>query len=77
MVDNFQKTTGFGFKGFRRFRTTKQDKGHAAEFAALIEGLSTGLAEIVPLEEAVNATLEGFAAVTAAEEGRTVFLAKE
>jgi hypothetical protein len=38
-MENFRVTTGYGFKGFRSFRTWRQDKGHRAEIAAFVDGV--------------------------------------
>ena len=76
-MDNFRRTTGYGFKGFKKFKTARQDKGHVAEFAAWVEQVVQGEKSVVPLPDAVNATLASFAAVTAAVEQRTVCLAQE
>jgi predicted dehydrogenase len=76
-LDNFRRLRGFGFKGFRRFKTTRQDKGHAAEFAAFAERIATGGEPLIPLDELVNVTLASFAAMTSAAETRTVVLAEE
>jgi len=44
-MENFRVTTGFGFKGFRSFRTWRQDKGHQAEIAAFVEAVALGQAQ--------------------------------
>jgi len=76
-LDNFRRLTGFGFKGFRRFRIGRQDKGHAQEFAAFARRIAGGGEPLVPLEQLVNVTLATFAAMTSASEGRTIALAQE
>jgi predicted dehydrogenase/threonine dehydrogenase-like Zn-dependent dehydrogenase len=76
-MDNFRKTVGFGFNGFKKFKTSRQDKGHNAEFAAFIDQLSSGGAPLIPLDELVNAALASFAAMTAASELRTIVLDNE
>ncbi len=76
-LDNFRKTTGFGFKGFKKFKTPRQDKGHAAEFKAFVDRVKAGGAALIPLAELVNVTLASFAAMTAAAEGRTISLDDE
>lgn len=74
---NFRRTTGYGFQGFKKFKTSRQDKGHAAEFAAFVDRVAEGGEPLIPLDELVNATLASFAAVTAAAEGRTIRLDDE
>jgi len=76
-LDNFRRLDGYGFRGFRKLKTWRQDKGHAAEFAAFIDRLSQGGPPLIPVSELVNVTLASFAAMTAAREGRTVRLADE
>lgn len=76
-MDNFRRTVGYGFKGFSQFKTRRQDKGHAAEFAAFVERVRSGGEPLIPLDELVNVTLASFAAMTAAREGRTVQLVAE
>lgn len=39
-MENFRVTTGYGFKGFRSFRTWRQDKGHQAEIAAFVKAVA-------------------------------------
>jgi predicted dehydrogenase len=68
---------GYGFKGFTRLKTRRQDKGHAAELAAFVRTVAEGGSPLIPLDELVNVTLASFAAMTAAREGRTVKLADE
>jgi len=74
---NFRETRGFGFKGFRKYKTLRQDKGHAAEFAAVARHVAGGGRPLIPLDQLVNVTLASFAAMTAASERRTVILAEE
>ena len=74
---NFRRLRGYGFKGFRQFKTWRQDKGHRAEFEAFFKAVSAGGPSPIPLEEMVNVTLATFAAVTAAQEKRVVQLDTE
>jgi predicted dehydrogenase len=76
-LNNFRRLEGYGFKGFRKLRTFRQDKGHAAEFAAFVERVATGGPPLIPLDQLVNVTLASFAAMTAAAQGRTVILDEE
>lgn len=76
-LDNFRKLTGYGFKGFSRFKTARQDKGHEREFVLFAERVARGGAPLIPLAEIVNVTLASFAAMTAAAESRTVVLSQE
>jgi len=76
-LDNFRRVVGYGWPGFRKFKTGRQDKGHAAELATFVRRLSDGGASPIPLEQLVNSTLASFAAVTSASEGRAVDLRTE
>jgi len=76
-IENFRLTRGYGFSGFRRFRTFRQDKGHKAEMAAFSKWLRIGGAPIIPLEDAVNVTLASFASMRSAGEHRKVDIVEE
>jgi len=76
-LDNFRRMVGYGFRGFRKFKTFRMDKGHAAEFAAFTRRVAEGGAPLVSLDSLVNVTLASFAAVTSAAERRTITLAEE
>jgi len=76
-MENFQRVEGYGFKGFSRFKTLRQDKGHKAEFIAFIDRVIKGGELLIPLDQVINVTLASFAAMTSARETRTVLLAKE
>ena len=71
-MENFRVTTGYGFKGFRSFRTWRQDKGHQAEITAFVERIFTGGAPLIPFAEIVNVTRASFAAVEAARTGKVI-----
>ena len=73
-LDNFRKTTGFGFKGFKKFKTKRQDKGHAAEIAGFIERVNNGGEQMIPYDQIENVTLVSFAAVKSASEKKTILL---
>ena len=76
-IDNFRVTRGYGFGRFSKFKTSRQDKGHAAQFAALYERVAKGGDWLVPLDELVNVAHASIAAVTAAREERTIDLSRE
>lgn len=73
-MENFRITLGYGFKGFKRFRTLRQDKGHNAEVAAFVERIAGGGEALIPFEQLANTTAASFAAVGSAREGRTIIL---
>jgi len=76
-LNNFRKLEGFGFKGFRKFKTRKMDKGHQAQFNAFVERVEKGGNSLISMDELVNATLASFAAVTSASERRMIDLDQE
>jgi predicted dehydrogenase/threonine dehydrogenase-like Zn-dependent dehydrogenase len=76
-LDNFRRMDGYGFRGFHKLKSWRQDKGHAREFAVFIDHLAQGGPPLIPVTELVNVTLASFAAMTSAREGRTVRLADE
>ncbi|MDR0535769.1 MAG: bi-domain-containing oxidoreductase [Puniceicoccales bacterium] len=57
VVDNFRKTTGYGTSGGSKLcGGWKQDKGHAAGFAAFFHAIETGAPAPIPLEEILETT---------------------
>jgi len=76
-MDNYRRTVGCGFAGFRKLKTFRQEKGHKEEFAAFVERVASGGQSLIPLDELVNVTLATFAAVAAAKESRTIELNAE
>jgi len=73
-LDNFRETAGFGFKGFKKFKTKRQDKGHFAEISGFIERINKGGEQMIPCDQLENVTLASFAAVTSASENKTILL---
>lgn len=73
-LDNFRETAGFGFKGFKKFKTKRQDKGHFAEISGFIERINKGGEQMIPCDQLENVTLASFAAVTSASEKKTILL---
>lgn len=76
-VDNFRRTVGYGFKGFKTFKTRRLDKGHNAEFKMFVDRVEQGGKSLIPLDQIVNVTLATFAARTSAVENRTINLQGE
>ncbi len=73
-LENFRLTRGYGFKGFRRFKTARQDKGHAAELARFIAAVERGGEPPIPFAQIRNITEASFAAVRSARERVIVVL---
>ena len=58
-LDNFKSLRGYGWKGFKRQSSRRQDKGHQAEVQAFVERITTGGEWLIPwseLEEVMRAT---------------------
>jgi len=49
-MENFRVTRGYGFKGFRTFKTSRQDKGHKAEISAFIDRVEQGGDPLIPFK---------------------------
>jgi predicted dehydrogenase len=73
-LENFRVTRGFGFSGFKKFKTPRQDKGHAAEVAQFIQRVEQGGEQLMPFTQLKNIMEATFAAVTSAKEKKTVLL---
>jgi predicted dehydrogenase len=50
-LDNFRTLTGFGWPGFKRMTTLRQDKGQRGCAAAFIEAIEKGRAAPIAFEE--------------------------
>jgi predicted dehydrogenase len=71
-IDNFRATKGYGFKGFNKYKTRRQDKGHQREIAAFVDLVAEGGEPLIPLDELVNVTASSFAAVESALKSKTI-----
>lgn len=71
IINNFTRSEGFGFKGFKSLKTSL-DKGHKAQFAELIARVQKGGQALIPFDELVNTTRASFAAVQSLKENRWV-----
>ncbi|MGH8021480.1 MAG: Gfo/Idh/MocA family protein [Opitutaceae bacterium] len=50
-IDNFRVMRGYGWKGFKKLRLSRQDKGHAAEVQLMMEAIRLGQPCPIPWEE--------------------------
>src|SRR5437667_10912883 len=50
-LENFRALRGFGYSGFRSFRTWRQDKGHAACVEVFLRAVESGGPSPIPAEE--------------------------
>jgi len=73
-LENFRMTRGFGFRAFRRFKTIRQNKGHATEIAAFVRRIEQGGKQLIPFSRLENVTLACFAAVRSSRESRVICL---
>ena len=71
IMDNWRKLKGYGFKGFKS-KSIAQDKGHAAQFALLMDRIQQGGHPIVPFDEIVNTTKASYAAVQSLKETKWI-----
>jgi predicted dehydrogenase len=71
VLDNFQKTTAYGFKGFSGLKTSL-DKGHKNQFQELINRVQNGGDPLIPFESIVNTTRASFAAIESLKQGAWV-----
>lgn len=63
VLDNFKKLSAYGWPGFKSPRLWRQDKGHAAEVAAFIQGVTSAAPPLIPWPELEEVTLAAIAAV--------------
>ncbi|GAB3252284.1 bi-domain-containing oxidoreductase [Larkinella harenae] len=62
IMDNFRTLKGYGFKGFSSL-STRQDKGHNAQFQRLVEQVRRGGEPLIPFAELVNTSRTMLAAL--------------
>jgi predicted dehydrogenase/threonine dehydrogenase-like Zn-dependent dehydrogenase len=73
IIDNFKRTTGFGFKGFSSLKTTL-DKGHRKQFELLKNNLETSGEALIPFDELINGAEASFAALESLQTNKPVLL---
>ena len=62
VMENWRKLTGYGFKNFSS-ASSGQDKGHQSQFTFLIETITKGGSQIIPIDQIINTTKASFAAI--------------
>ena len=62
ILDNFRKMRGYGWRGFKKMNLWRQDKGHEAEMAALVDAVKEGRPSPIPFDEIVEVTRASFSA---------------
>ena len=73
-LENFRRMRGYGFKGFSKLKTRRQDKGHGTEIAQFIQRAEESGGPLIPIEETANVTQASFSAVEAARTGMTILV---
>lgn len=73
-MENFRVTRGYGFKGFKKFKTNRQNKGHNAEVDAFVRVIAKGGPPLIPFAEIANITRASFATLESARMKRNVAL---
>jgi predicted dehydrogenase len=71
VMDNWRKLTGYGFKNFSS-ASSGQDKGHQSQFNLLIESVTKGGSQIIPIDQIINTTKASFAAIESLRNGTWV-----
>lgn len=74
VLDNFRSLKGYGFKGFSSL-STRQDKGHKAQFQRLADQIRTGGEPLIPFDGLVNTTRTLLAALQSLKTRRWVEVA--
>jgi predicted dehydrogenase/threonine dehydrogenase-like Zn-dependent dehydrogenase len=73
VIDNFRKMSGYGFGRFSTLRSGL-DKGHKAQFKALVDNIKTTGQPLVAFDDLVNTTKASFAALESLRTGSWVVL---
>jgi hypothetical protein len=73
VLDNFRKTTAFGFKGFSGLKTSL-DKGHKNQFHAVIKKVQQGGEPLISFDSLINTSLATFGAIESLKERKWVDL---
>jgi predicted dehydrogenase len=73
VLDNFRKTTAYGFKGFSGLKTSL-DKGHKNQFNAVIKRVKQGGEPLISFDSLINTSLATFGAIESLKENKWVDL---
>jgi predicted dehydrogenase/threonine dehydrogenase-like Zn-dependent dehydrogenase len=68
VMDNWRKLSGYGFKNFSS-ASSGQDKGHQSQFNLLIESVTKGGSQLIPIDQIINTTKASFAAIESLRNG--------
>jgi predicted dehydrogenase len=69
-MDNFQLTSGWGYRNFTRFKTSKSEKGHQEEVKAFCDLVRNGGNPLIAYEELLEVTLGTFMALESAKSNK-------
>lgn len=56
-MDNFRVLDGYGWSNFKRLKTMRQDKGHAAECQRFVDAIRRGGPPLIPFDQLMNVSL--------------------
>jgi predicted dehydrogenase len=76
-IENFRFTRGYGFQGFKKYSSRRQDKGHEAAINAFVKGISVGGSQIIPFDELVNVSLATFSSIKSSIENKVIIIPQE
>jgi predicted dehydrogenase/precorrin-6B methylase 2 len=68
VMDNWRKLMGYGFKNFSS-ESSGQDKGHQSQFNLLVDSITKGGSQIIPIDQIINTTKASFAALESLRNG--------
>jgi predicted dehydrogenase len=73
-MENFRATKGYGFTGFRKLKTLRQDKGHKNEITAFIDLIRKGGDTLIPFEQLAHVTHCSFVTMESARKNQTIII---
>jgi len=68
VMDNWRKLIGYGFNNFSS-ASSGQDKGHQSQFNLLVDSITKGGSQIIPIDQIINTTKASFAAIDSLRNG--------
>ena len=71
VVDNFRRTEGYGFKGFKKIKS-RINKGHREQFTTLVDRVIHGGESLIPFKDIINTTQASIAAIESSKSGAWV-----
>ncbi|MBN1491083.1 MAG: bi-domain-containing oxidoreductase, partial [Phycisphaerae bacterium] len=74
-LENFRVLRGYGWRGFKKMKLRRMDKGHQAEYASFVNAVASGGSGVIPFEELDNVMQATFGAVESARTGQPISIA--